>query len=267
MQGIEGSQEIFVKASEACVGGNGKLALETSSGYKNENHLDQWAGENDRVSLLGSGAAVFGHEVANSLTVIASCLQFVERQLETKQVNDPALIGVIQNAVGEIDRLGSLLDEFRSPAPFRLCDLINTDLVKVVEEFLGLEILICQAGGIVVKFEFEDALPLVKLDAPKIKQVLLNLCKNAVEAMPQGGCLTLKVSRSGRTVVLEVQDNGTGLPQSVNTFALFKTTKPNGSGIGLSVVQEIVSAHNGAIACTSEAGRGTTFKIVFPVAD
>ena len=64
--------------------------------------------------------------------------------------------------------------------------------MKVVEEFLALEVLVCHAGGIIIKFEFENAPPLVKLDAAKIKQVILNLCKNSVEAMPQGGCLTLK---------------------------------------------------------------------------
>ena len=266
MQDIDGSKETFAEAGEGCEGVNAKIAPPSLSGYEDENYLDQWAEKNDRLSLLES-KAVFGHEVANSLTVVSSSLQFVERELETKQVNDLALMAVIKSALGEINRLELLLDEFHSPTPFRPCDLVNTDLVKVVEEVLALEILICQTGGIVVKSEFEDALPRVKLDAPKIKQVLLNLCKNAVEAMPQGGCLTLKVSRSGRTVVLEVQDNGIGLPERVSTFALFKTTKANGSGIGLSVVQEIVSAHNGAIACTSEAGRGTTFKIVFPVAD
>ena len=71
------------------------------------------------------------------------------------------------------------------------------------------------------------------MDAAKIKQVILNLCKNAVEAMPQGGCLTLNVCRSGQTVVLEISDNGIGVPDSVNMFELFKTTKPGGSGIGL----------------------------------
>jgi signal transduction histidine kinase len=137
--------------------------------------------------------------------------------------------------------------------------------VKVVEEILALEMLVCRAAGIIVKFEFEDAVPQVRLDAAKIKQVILNLCKNAVEAMPQGGCLTLNVYRTEPTVVLEISDTGIGMPENLNKFELFKTTKPGGSGIGLSVVQQIVSAHNGTITCTSESGRGTTFKVVFPI--
>lgn len=247
------------------MGGNGKLASITSTGYQDKNHLDQRAQENERLSLLGNRSAVLGHELANSLTVISSSLQFVEMDLETKRLSDPALIAVIQSAVREIDRLDSLINEFRSPMGFPACDLIFTDLVKVVEEVLPLEVLVCRAGSIIVKFEFEDALPQLRLDAAKIKQAILNLCKNAVEAMPQGGCLTLKVYRTESTVILEISDSGIGLPEGLNTFELFKTTKPGGSGIGLCVVQQIVSAHNGMITCASHAGRGTTFKIVFPV--
>lgn len=266
MQRVASPKEIFVEGTNGYVEGNGKLGPVTSRSYQDQNHLDQWARENERLSLLGSRAAVFGHEVANSLTVISSSLQFVEMELEKKQANDPALIAVIQSAVGEIDRLDSLLSEFRSPVRLQTCDLISTDLVKIVEEVLALEVLVCQAGGIIVKLEFEDVVPRVRLDAAKIKQVILNLCKNAVEAMPQGGCLTIKIYPSGQTVVLEISDNGVGLPESVNVFELFKTTKPGGSGMGLFIVQQIVSAHNGTIACTSET-RGTTFKIVFPIAE
>jgi signal transduction histidine kinase len=96
--------------------------------------------------------------------------------------------------------------------------------------------------------------------------VILNLCKNAVEAMPKGGCLAVKSYSFGDAVVLEIIDNGVGIPKEANIFALFKTTKIEGSGLGLAVVEQIVSAHNGTIDYTSELGSGTTFKIVFPIA-
>ena len=146
MQSIEGSKETIVEAGEGCVGVNGKCVTTTFSGYEDENHRDQWAHENEPLSLLGSRAAVFGHEFANSLTVISSSLQFVERELEKRRVNDSALMAVIQSALGEINRLDLLLNEFRSPAAFQACELINTDLVKVVEEVLALQMLICRAG-------------------------------------------------------------------------------------------------------------------------
>jgi signal transduction histidine kinase len=99
------------------------------------------------------------------------------------------------------------------------------------------------------------------LDTAKIKQVILNLCKNAVEAMPDGGCLTLKGYRSRGMVVLEISDDGVGVPDDVNIFELFKTTKPGGTGLGLPLVQQIVSAHNGTIGYKSKPGRGATFKV------
>ncbi|HEY7317380.1 MAG TPA: ATP-binding protein [Candidatus Binatia bacterium] len=77
-----------------------------------------------------------------------------------------------------------------------------------------------RAAGITVKFAFEDALPLVELDAAKMRQVILNLCKNAVEAMPDGGCLTLKGYRSRGMVVLEISDDGVGVRDDLNIFDL-----------------------------------------------
>jgi signal transduction histidine kinase len=243
---VESHKETFA------VGANGKLVPFTGNRFP---------------SLFESREAVFVHEVRNVLTVILSALQFVERELEAKQVQDRALTAVIEGGVEAIDRAGSLLDEFRSPAHFQTTDFVSTDLVRVVQEVLALEIVVCRAVGIEVKFEIEDAVPRVRLNARKIKQAILNLCKNAIEAMPKGGCLTLKVYRSGPTVVLEISDNGIGLPDSVNIFELFQTTKAGGTGIGLFLVQQIVSEHNAAITCTSKAGRGTTFKVVFPAAD
>ena len=100
-----------------------------------------------------------------------------------------------------------------------------------------------------------------------MKQVILNLCKNAIEAMPEGGCLTLKSYHSGQAMVLEICDTGVGVPEDMDVFELFRTTKPGGSGLGLPIVQQIISAHNGTIDYTTEPGHGTTFKISLPAAD
>lgn len=84
--------------------------------------------------------------------------------------------------------------------------------------------------------------------------------------MPEGGALTVRCYSSGATVVLEIADNGIGMPVGLDPFELFKTTKPGGSGLGLPIVEQIVLAHNGTIDYTSETSRGTTFKIIFPSA-
>jgi signal transduction histidine kinase len=82
--------------------------------------------------------------------------------------------------------------------------------------------------------------------------------------MRDGGCLTVKVYRSERMVVLEIGDTGIGIPRGMNIFESFNTTKAGGSGLGLPLVQQIVSAHNGTINYTTEAGHGTTFKVCLP---
>ncbi len=224
-------------------------------------HPEQRAQETERLALLGTMATVFAHEVGNPLAGISLSLKCVESQLEKQEISPPSLISMIRGAIGEIDRLGSLLKEFRSLAPEQTLDLECADLVKIVEEALALEMIAYRAAGITVKFAFEEALPLVSLDTAKIKQVILNLCKNAVEAMPEGRCLTLKCYRTRGMVVLEISDDGVGVPDDVNIFELFKTTKPSGTGLGLPLVQQIVSAHNGTIDYKSEPGRGATFKV------
>ena len=219
--------------------------------------------ETERLALVGTMAAVFAHEVANPLSGLSASLRFVESDLEEKDFDVPFLRATVQGAMREVDRLVTLLNEFRSLAVPQRLDLKLTDFQEIIEEILASEKLAYRAAGITVKTDFES-LPMIRIDPAKIKQVVLNLCKNAVEAMRGGGCLMVKAYRSELMVVLEISDDGIGVAHGVNIFELFKTTKPCGSGLGLPVVQQIVSAHNGTINYTTEAGQGTTFKVCLP---
>jgi signal transduction histidine kinase len=172
---------------------------------------------------------------------------------------------MIQGAMREMNRLRALLRQFRSLAKPQDLDLQLTDLAKIIEEVLVPQKLGHRAAGIAVNLECENPLPRVMLDAAKIKQVILNLCKNAVEAMPNGGSLSVRVYPLGLRIVMEIADNGVGMPGNVDPFQLFKTTKPGGSGLGLPVVQQIISAHKGTINYITELGRGTTFTVNLPV--
>jgi signal transduction histidine kinase len=107
-------------------------------------------------------------------------------------------------------------------------------------------------------------LPAVKVDGNKIKQVLLNLLKNAVEAMPGGGKVTIEARATQNTVVLEISDTGVGIPLDVDAFEPFMTTKKEGTGIGLVIVRQIVTAHGGGISYRSQPGQGTSFRIELP---
>ena len=227
----------------------------------------------DRFAEIGKVAAVFAHEVANPLNGLSASLQFALKDLARftlidsprKDLDIPIIRDTIQGALREVDRLVELLDDFRSSVPPESLNLKSTDLEKIVREILVLEGTGYRSSAVTVKLDFEENLPAIEIDRSKIKQAILNLCKNAVEAMTEGGCLTIKAYRTDGMVVLEITDDGFGIPADVDVFDLFKTTKPAGTGLGLPVVQQIVSAHNGTIDFTSDPVQGTTFTVRLPL--
>jgi two-component system sensor histidine kinase HydH len=231
--------------------------------------LEHTAQESERLALLGISAAAFAHEVANPLSGLSIALELVKRSLESAEFDVRLLIATLQGAMLEINRLGSLLNEFRDIATPQNIDFQIIDLVKNTKEVLSCQYHAYRKLGITVELQFDNPLRPVMADADKIKQVVLNLCNNAVEAMPDGGYLTVKGYHCAQTVVLEISDTGTGIPESLDVFELFRTTKPGGSGLGLPLVCQIVSAHKGTIKYTSVLGpgHGTTFKVFFPAAD
>jgi signal transduction histidine kinase len=103
------------------------------------------------------------------------------------------------------------------------------------------------------------------MDSEKIKQVVINLVRNAVEAMPAGGTVTLETGLADGQAQLVVRDDGPGLPEGVDVFQLFVTTKPKGTGLGLSIVQQIVLQHGGDITAQSPPGEGAVFTIRLPI--
>jgi signal transduction histidine kinase len=213
-------------------------------------------------------AAIFAHEVANPLSGIFIALEFVNKALESPELNIRSLTATVQGTMREIERLRSLLTEFRGIAQPQRIKFEKVDLEKATREVLSCQHAAYTKLGVTVEVQFENPLPTVRAQPDKIKQVVLNLCKNAVEAMPDGGCLTVKGYPFAQTVVLEISDTGVGIPANLDVFELFRTTKRDGSGLGLALVWQIVLAHSGTINCTSEQGpgHGTTFRISLPAA-
>lgn len=218
------------------------------------------------ASLQQNNTVIFGHEVANSLSLISTSLQYVDTVFQTREADPPAIKAALGGAIREIANLGLLVRDFCSCAQGQASKFEIGDLRAAVLDALMLQTWVCRNAAIDVKLECASGLPKIRLEPPKIQQVMLNLCKNAVEAMPQGGCLTVKLYSLAQSVVLEVSDTGVGLPDCVDVFQLFTSTKTGGKGVGLFVVQQIVAAHQGTINHWSEAGRGTTFQLAFPIA-
>lgn len=228
-------------------------------------HMAQ-AGES--AALSGATAAVLVHEVANPLGGISITLEYIKKALERGDLDIFSLIATLEDTLLEIDRLRSLLKEFRGIGWPPNMDFQEIDLEKITKEVLSCQYAAYRKLGITVKVEFDNPLPPVMAHADKIKQVVLNLCKNAVDAMPDGGFLTVKGSRFAPMVILEISDTGAGIPEGLDVFELFSTTTRDGSGIGLPLVRQIVSAHRGTINYTSVPGPNprTTFKVSLPAA-
>jgi signal transduction histidine kinase len=170
-------------------------------------------------------------------------------------------------AKGEINRLDYIVTQFLGairPAPVQLKLFSLNDVVEKTLELLRPEI---ENRGVAVKTKLARDLMATPVDATQLQQVLVNLVKNAMQAMTTGGTLTLQTGETSDDVWVSVADTGGGIPQEqINRiFEPFYTTKKKGSGLGLMIVQRIVRAHTGRIELESNVGRGTTFRIWLPL--
>jgi signal transduction histidine kinase len=134
----------------------------------------------------------------------------------------------------------------------------------VVREVSGLMTPVARQKDVAVVEELAERPPSLRLDPEKIKQVLLNLVRNGIEAMPGGGTLTLATRVSEDAVIIQVTDTGVGIEPGLDIFKFFTTTKRGGTGLGLPIARRIVEAHGGTLTCESSIGRGTTFSVTLP---
>jgi len=224
-------------------------------------HREYALQETARLTALAETASIFAHEVANPLNGISTILQML---LRGQEIQDPQCRGMLQDALNEVGRLGGLLQEFRTFARPETVDLEPLDLKDLVREVLSTEAMKYAERGIQVEQEFNPEDLVLKADHQKLKQVLLNLFKNAVEAMPHGGRLKIRGYNRGDHVFIDISDTGIGIPADARIFDAFTTTKPLGTGLGLPIVKKIVTAHGGTITYQSTAGKGTVFTLTFP---
>jgi two-component system sensor kinase FixL len=224
--------------------------------------------ERERLAAIGTTAASFAHEIGNPLNSMYMHAQLLERRLaRVEQELDPQIHDSVTALLGETRRLSHLLDEFRALARRHRLSVVPTDLISLVHDVLGTETPTLNARGISVERELPPQLRTSFIDAEKIRQVLLNLIKNASDAMPDGGRLRLKVSETETRVRIEIHDTGVGMPKDIDAYEPFVTSKPDGTGLGLPVALHIVQAHGGTLRHESAEGGGTVFSLELPRRD
>jgi PAS domain S-box-containing protein len=223
--------------------------------------------ENERLAAIGGTAARIGHEIANPLNGIYLTLQLVEHRLARQSAPDEGVAGDVAKVKREIGRLNQLVQEFRTLSRKQAYRFRPSDLPRLIDDVVDLQRTLCESRGITIARNTAVDLTALRIDVDedKLKQALLNLLKNGIEAMAAGGTLTVAVARGGDDIHIEVSDTGTGIAPGADVFAPFFTTKKDGSGLGLIIVRQIVAAHGGTITYDSRVGAGTTFRISLPI--
>ena len=217
----------------------------------------------DRLSALGKVAVGIAHEVRNPLGIIKTSAEIVQKG-KSVSATDARMLGHVVDEVRRIDQLIRDFLEFAKPqAPtLELLDLLS--VIKRVQEFCGPEF---ERLNIRVNVSL-DANPLpVLADANQIFQAVLNLVLNALDAMPLGGELGIRLERREGFALLSFSDTGRGISPEIQDriFDPFFTTKQSGSGLGLAKVYAIMEAHHGRVECVSQGGRGATFSLLLPL--
>jgi signal transduction histidine kinase len=225
--------------------------------------------QSEKLSSLGQLAASIAHEVNNPLSGILMYTQLLSKKISSGEVTKEGTLDYLAKMEAELVRsaglVRNLLDFARQSAPA----LVETDLNDIVDRVLELAAHSARLNKVEVVKELDPSLPKLTADPNQLQQVCTNLVVNAIQAMPQGGRLTLRTSLSQDKLKLEVRDTGSGIsPENMRKlFTPFFSTKKEvkGVGLGLAVSYGIIQRHRGKIEVQSKEGKGTTFTVYLPL--
>lgn len=217
----------------------------------------------DRLSALGELSAGLAHEIRNPLGALEGAVEILQRSELPSETREE----FAEMAGKEVGRLKSLLThflDFARPQPPRRILIEPAALLNSIARLAAETAKLAHVG---ISVEAQKTAS-IAIDSEQIRQVLLNLVLNAVQAMPEGGQIVLRSREEGEFIILEVADQGPGIaPENIERiFDPFFTTRPAGTGLGLSIAYQIVNGHGGEIAVRNNADRGATFAVTLPLA-
>jgi len=220
--------------------------------------LEQMSSLFDRMNMVGSMAATVAHEIRNPMTTVRGYLQLMGRKHEYQ--NDKEKFKLM---IEEIDRANAIIREYLSLSREKLVILKQCSLNSIIEALFPLIEADATSSKVSVTLAITP-IPELQLDENEIRQLLLNLIRNSIEAMPAGGDLNIRTVLEDNKVVLSVTDQGSGIPSHVlNKLGTpFVTTKDTGTGLGLPICYQIAHRHNATIKIDT-SNKGTTFSVYF----
>nr|WP_239534598.1 ATP-binding protein [Priestia taiwanensis] len=229
---------------------------------KKETAFEKRQNEIQKIELIGSLAASTAHEIRNPLTGIKGFVTLLSQKYDNPE--DNLYFSIIQD---EITRINEIISDFLvlgKPVEFAK---EQHDLTAIIHEVFPMIQLEAKMNGVRVRHQFTTKPTPIYCSKNHIKQILLNLSKNALEAMKEDDTLTIKVRIKEDYVQLIVKDTGEGIPEDrlENIFQPFYTSKDTGTGLGLVICERIVDTYNGKIIINSIEGKGTTVQVFFPL--
>jgi PAS domain S-box-containing protein len=219
-----------------------------------------------RISASGRVTRGVAHEVKNPINAIVLHLQLLRNKLQELDPDTNRHVDIIDSEIHRLDRVVQILVDFTRP---RDLHVEEADLRTVLDEVALLAAPDAEQHGVTLARDLPASPMPVKVDADFIKQAILNVVLNGVQAMPNGGVLTISAHTNEDSVITEVRDQGGGIPAALQDkiFELYFTTKKTGSGIGLAQTYQIMQWHYGSVDFESVEGKGTTFRLCLPLAE
>jgi len=220
----------------------------------------------ENLASLTTIAAAVAHEIKNPLGAISIHLQLMQKKLAKEENPDPIInkyFGILNE---EVDRLNHIVVDFLFAVRPMLLELREKNINPLIEELAELVRAELDEANIRLLLELDEKLPPALIDERYMKQVLLNLIKNAQAAMPNGGLLTIATQTSDNEIRISICDTGAGISAEnlKKIFDPYFTTKDNGTGLGLTLVFKIIREHQGEISVESREGEGANFEIILP---
>ena len=217
-----------------------------------------------RLAAIGRLTSGVAHEVKNPINAIVVHLEVMRQKLKEVDPDTRRHIDVIGSEIQRLDRVVQTLVDFTRPVELRLMD---TDLRKLVDDVVVLASPAAEQNQVHLERQTGQEVLRTRIDVDLVKQAVLNIVINGVQAMPDGGTMQLKMRREGENALLTIRDQGQGIPEDIRdkVFNLYFTTKKGGSGIGLAMAYRVVQLHHGSLEFQSLAGEGTTFYLRFPL--